>query len=258
MGKYLYFGDSNIGMFTLSKNRDIIIRKYKGASARGLSKAHNENRIDIIWNMNRFKPSCAVFNFGVVDLFFSVYYKLFQSANFQLDSDTYVKTIADGYTNFLKELADKHKHTHFYIIAPHYSPVRVQDVPGCVYTYGVLPKEDVLANLNKMKPYIERRYRNGLVDAYIARLEHNFRNMPRFHVINIMPEISSNGIIHDKYIVSHDLSLYNIHLCWETTILHYVKYLSKCGLSKSTLDLSNLDKYLEKQRKEAEKRKKLV
>jgi hypothetical protein len=254
MGKYLYFGDSNIGMFSLSKNRNIKIRKYKGASARGLSKSDNPNRIDIINNMNKIQPDCAVFNFGVVDLFFSVYHKLFESEKFELDDKKFVEIIVEGYANFLKDLSNKHKHTQFYVIMPHYHPVRVEDMPGCIYSYNSVSKDLVLANINKLKPYTTRKYRNQLVDMFISNMNNHFRGMSKFHIINIMPEISTDGIIHDKYIISRKVSLYNIHLCWETTILHYLKPLKNCGLSLDTLDLTQFDKYMETQRAIAKKR----
>ena len=254
MVKYLYFGDSNIGMFKLSKNKEIRVFKYKGATARGLSKIDNANRIDIINNIDRNRPECVVFCFGVVDIFFTVYYKLFESEKFEFDGKKFVKTIVDGYVNFLKELAKKHSNTQFYIIPPHYSPVTVDNVPGCIIHYGIVPEKDVMEKINKLKPYIQRKYRNSLVDLFIKSLKYNLRGMNNFHVINIMPKISSNGIIRDKYIISHDVSLYNIHLCWETTILHYLKILDKCGLNINTIDLSQFDEYMKRKREIAKKR----
>lgn len=250
MIEYLYIGDSNIGMFKLSKNKKIRVLKYKAASARGLSKEDNKNRIDIIKNISRIKPKCAIFNFGVVDIYFSLYYKLFNSADFKIDEVAFINEIADGYCKFLKELSKISKYTHFYIITPHYSPIRVKDVPGCLYNYNVINKWQIKKNIDKLQPYITRNYRNGLVDMFAHRIKQNMANMKdKFHIIDIMPRISKNGQINKKYMLPRKVSIYNIHLKWETTILEYVKIFARCGLQLDDLDLDGYDQYSKEKRR---------
>jgi hypothetical protein len=78
MNKILIFGDSFSNTFKSFKDPNIKVFTYKGATAKGLTKINNENRKDILKNINKdpnFK-GCLIFVFGNVDLHLSYYYNL--------------------------------------------------------------------------------------------------------------------------------------------------------------------------------------
>ena len=71
---FLFFGDSFARIFTLVNHPDVGVKAFKGATAKGLTKELNENRLDIHRALtSRPDTKAAVFVFGNVDVHMSHY-----------------------------------------------------------------------------------------------------------------------------------------------------------------------------------------
>ena len=78
----LFFGDSFVGCFSLLPPKpNLILKKFKGATAKGLTRDTNENRQFVLGTVARLyekrarRPvNQAVFVFGNVDVHMSYYY----------------------------------------------------------------------------------------------------------------------------------------------------------------------------------------
>jgi hypothetical protein len=94
------FGDSFIGPFKLFQDNNLKIHKFTGATAKGLLKQNNPNRQKIISLLTNNKDiSCAIFNFGQVDIYFSYFYKKYvKKERFMMDS------LAKKYIEFIKSI----------------------------------------------------------------------------------------------------------------------------------------------------------
>ena len=237
------FGDSFIGMFTLVNNCHVF--KFKGATAKGLSKPESETRrkiLDVVSALNSKirRESCFLFQFGSVDIHHSYYYKLLTDADFDpRDIASFINPIVDGYVSFIDSLNCSRK----IILSPHYSPIDDDYVIKSLINYNVI-KEDPLSSRQDIELFLSREWRTKLVNAFCDRL-HWTSAKRRLLVIDLRADISCDGLIHPQY---KDQSKYSIHLIWETLILVYLKYLGKCGITQDHVDLSKLQDYIEDKR----------
>ena len=134
--RILASGDSFIGIFSLfSKDANIDVYKFKGATAKGLTKPLNETRLKLIkLTADQAKYRCGIFNYGQVDVHHSFYYNVFGGKQ---DVDTYIdfyETLAANYVEFIASLDIPLK-----IIAAVYpSPLETSEVPRELITYNIV------------------------------------------------------------------------------------------------------------------------
>lgn len=234
------FGDSFIGIFKLVDSCRVF--KFKGATAKGLTKPNSENRekiINVIEGLDQRTRdnSCFLFQFGSVDVHHSYFYRLFTDSSFDPnDIEGFVFPIVEGYVKVINSLPCRRK----VILAPHYSPIEDENVYPSLLRYEVV-KEEESRDLEEFLPYLTREWRNRIVDAFCLKLEAE-TGLNNIHLLDLRGIVSENGRLLPQFI---DQSKYNIHLIWETLILEYVKYLGGCGITRSNVDLSQYAAYVE-------------
>lgn len=135
-GRILAVGDSFVGIFSLfKKDANIDIHKFKGATAKGLLKPLNENRIRLLelTTIPANKYHCCIFNFGQVDVHHSFYYNLVGRKQVY-DINEFLATLARNYVNFVATLDIPMK----IVLAVYPSPLDTSQVPRELMTYNVL------------------------------------------------------------------------------------------------------------------------
>lgn len=135
--RILAAGDSFIGIFRLFRREaNFDIQKFKGATAKGLTKPLNENRLKLIELCDdpSNKYTCGIFNFGQVDVHHSFYYNVVGE---KVDMKAYLEyydTLANNYVDFVASLDIPRK----IITAVYPSPLVTSEVPRELMTYNVL------------------------------------------------------------------------------------------------------------------------
>lgn len=238
----LFFGDSFIGIFSLLNKTKFPVFKYKGATAKGLTKTNNENRKDIINKIAYYKPKCVVFNFGSVDVFFSFYYKLFVEKKI-IHYKTFIDEFVYKYFDFVVSLECDNK----CIMLPGYNPIRDNLVESSLINYGIIQEK---ITDPEMKFVFSRENRNKLVDYFnktIKKLakksfdendENNRKRNKNLFVIDTNKIVSKNGLIKKEF---RDISDGNVHYRWEPLLPLYVKEINKmdfCKIPKNTIKIS--------------------
>ena len=233
-----YFGDSFIGIFKIVKNRSVRVMKFKAKTAKGISKDNDEDKkiiIDTV-GMNVKNIKCLVFNFGSVDVHFSFFHLLIKH-NFEIKYKDIYKAIAKNYVKFIKNINVSNEIK--IIILPCYSPIKDKYVVPSLIAYSIISEEDAI-NHPKINNFTSIKCRNKIVKYFNKKVKH-YASKYNIACIDINKKISTNGIVDDKY---RDISKYNIHLVWETTIVEYIDSLNNCGINEKLIDFSQYDKYL--------------
>lgn len=237
------FGDSFTGCFTLVKNPAIKIKKYKGATIKGLTKETNDNRKSIIDTIKNAKNiNCLIFNFGNVDVHMSFYYKLIYF-NEMIDYKDMVKKYVE-FINNIKCNCNK------IVIGVYQSPLKVKNVIESLYKYGVIKdtgdKAQNTKNEEKIKPYIklEKIYKRFKIFNDLLEKECKKYNIQYEDIDYLIRNKNNKMVLDDKFI---DISQYNIHLRWKPLIKIWVSRLNKCGISgRCLVDIEKEEKrYLE-------------
>lgn len=141
----IIFGDSFVGLFTLIKDDNLLVYKFKGTTIKSLTKNNNENRkkiIKVINNHNNIK--CMLFNFGNVDLFFRFYYNKIVK-NKEIDINSFIKE----YVEFISKLECNNYKKIILQVYP--STIKDEHVFDCLITYGILSKKHIKSISNSEK-----------------------------------------------------------------------------------------------------------
>jgi hypothetical protein len=230
------FGDSFIGMFTLVNKCKVF--KYKGATAKGLTKAKSqvlEKIQGIIGSLNTYtrRNNCFLFQFGSVDIHHSYFYKILTDPAFNADDiPGFIDPIVQGYVKAIASLDCAKK----IILAPHYSPIDAKYVMRSLLSYGIIDKTQV----RDIAPYVTREWRTKVVDYFCDQLRQLAPSLG-MPVIDLRHLIAEKGVLHEHYITP---SKRNIHIMWEPLLLIYLEYLKVCGITREDLDLSNMETYI--------------
>jgi hypothetical protein len=205
------FGDSFVGPFTLVKDANLKIYKFKGATMRGLTKDDNKNRLDIldIIKKQNNKINCMIFNFGQVDLYFSYYYtKFVNKKKFMVDE--FIKE----YVQFINSIDCKNCNKIIFGVYPHV--VKDEHVFDCLISYGILTEEIVKSISDKKKLKLSAYgFRCELYSLFNILLK-KYCDEYNIIYINFEDEILDK----DKKVKSEfidSVSKYNIHLLWDAT-----------------------------------------
>lgn len=107
MERYDFFGDSHIRQFFLDFPGDVSINWFSGATAQGLNNENSRSRAGqkIKMYINLFQPKQEIMMFGGVDLDFTLYKKL--NEDIDLNIDEYIKMCVDRYRDYIKTISNK-------------------------------------------------------------------------------------------------------------------------------------------------------
>ena len=130
---FLFFGDSFARIFTLVSHPDVGVKAFKGATAKGLTKDHNENRQDIV-KLLAARPGTqwAVFVFGNVDVHMSHYFCRYAR---EPPEDPSYEKIAQDYVAFVSGLSGNLQRA--VVGAYPSSLLEAERVPQSLHAYGV-------------------------------------------------------------------------------------------------------------------------
>jgi len=228
----LIFGDSFIGPFTLLKSNNLILKKFKGATMKGLTKPNHFNRQEILKIINRHnhKIKCVIFMFGNVDFNFSIYYtKLIQKKEIELDS------IVEKYIEFIDSI-----HCECQKIVFNVFPTTIEDkeIFGCLQNYGIIEK-DILNNLSK--EIKEELSNHSFRFSYYKRFNNKLKEECKKRNITFI-DLEKEFLDNDNKILNKykdPESPYNVHILWEPVIGLFVEKLRNCGLKKIFKDDPN-------------------
>lgn len=214
-GKVVFFGDSFVRMFGLIEHRNLSVRAFKGATAKGLGRIGNANRDSII-RIVRATPSLErlIFLFGSVDVHLSYYYKKYTKEEGEID----LEKIATDYVDFASSLPVQ-EHVTRTIVGIYPSPLDDQAVASSLAFMGTIAEELIpvvsAANDSKLVSRQERVLRFN--QALLKRCQE--RGLDYMDAYDDLIDTQSNTI-KDIY---RDVSDYNIHIVWETTMLLWLE-----------------------------------
>lgn len=229
------FGDSFSGPFTLINNPKVYVKMFKGATAKGLSKPNNENRITIENILADKTPKCLIFYFGNVDALFSYFYVTFVEKKTP-SIEEFTSEIVQKYVDFIKSFqAD-----NTYVITITYNPFNDEYFANAIKKYSGLPKDirdDVMSYKDEINQKYNRELRNQIIDSFNDNLKKMTQDT-QIKVADLNQLITHNGLVDEKYIDTH--SKYNIHLRWEPLMPVLIQLFDKCGIKEKYLE--NLEK----------------
>lgn len=211
-----FFGDSFIRKFGLVKHQSIDIQGYKGATAKGLTRADNQNRkhcVKVI--QNRPNAERFVFNFGNVDVHLSHYYCLYGKIK---EETLNLKVIAEEYVDFVASLSLPSSTSEVIILGVYPSAAEDRFVQKSLVSYGSLTEEEVAKIPSEDVSLSARRKR---VEDFNCAL----RQRCKFHNIGYADAVEEmtdpqTGRLREAF---RDVSDHNIHVVWETTILLWMR-----------------------------------
>ncbi len=232
MGIYA-FGDSFIGPLMLIKDNNLKIRRFSGATMRGLLKQNNPNRQFIL---NTFEKKndidCAIFSFGQVDLLFSYYYKKYvKQEKFMMK--LYIKQ----YVEFVNSLScDKCTKV---IIGLYPLTIKDEYVFDVLLKYGILTQDQIDKIDNKEKKRVSKyKFRNDLHNKFNKYLKHYCQEYNVRYLDFEDKLLNEDNVLDRKFLDPHSNT--NVHLLWEPLIYIilskmpcHIKKLFKLDLKKS-------------------------
>ena len=247
----LILGSSSCELFSLIKNNNILINKFKGANILGLIKPDNFLclKINLIIEEYGSKLKKIIFAFGEVDIHFSYFYNLIikdidlltdKSLNFDIISKKYIEFIDSlkYYSNCPKVIIGPFPNTLLNEV----------EIYNRLILYGIIDKEkfpsfnclnqSIVFNFNQKNQVKVFEVFNKYLSKYCQQYNLKF--------IDLSPIcFNKNGIIKKNLI--HKYNKLNIHLNWEPLI----KPLSlACGLKnlkfKNSLKQTQKNFYLDR------------
>mmetsp|Transcript_19364 Transcript_19364/g.39148 ORF Transcript_19364/g.39148 Transcript_19364/m.39148 type:complete len:420 (-) Transcript_19364:63-1322(-) len=212
--KVAFFGDSFVRLFGLIERPDVMVRGFKGASAKGLGREGNENR-DTIRNFvdgpTGKHLERLVFVFGSVDVHLSFYYtKYVKGQDIDLDD------IAEKYVDFVADLSTADSSVKKTIVGVYFSPLADADVGPSLASYGSLTEEQAALVSGSHDAELRNRQERVLAFNNAVRKRCEERGCVQYEDINDVMTDSETYEIKDAY---KDVSNHNIHIVWETTLL---------------------------------------
>lgn len=247
----LILGSSSCELFSLIKNNNILINKFKGANILGLIKPDNNNRekINLIVKKYGSKLKKIIFIFGEVDIHFSYFYNLvYRDIDLLTDKSLNFDIISKKYIEFVDSLK-YYSNCPKVIIGPFPNTLLNEvEIYNRLILYGILDKEEfpsfncldqsIVLNFNQKKQVKVFETFNKYLSKYCQQYNYKFIDLSLIC-------LNKKGIIKKNLIHKHNKL--NIHLNWEPLI----KPLSlACGLKnlklKNSLKQTQKKFYLER------------
>ncbi|KAL3920965.1 MAG: hypothetical protein SGARI_006807 [Bacillariaceae sp.] len=201
----MFLGDSFVRLFGLLQHPSVHVKAFKGASAKGLGRDGNTNRETIRRQVQQQGPSRVAFVFGNVDVHLSYYFTKYAKDGPTID----LKEVAESYVAFCASLLSSTTQ-NIHIVGVYPSPLKQEFV-----AYGAVP-----AGTSVLEEDVTVAGRQGRVQDFnnilrAACLEHGI----------IFEDAYTDLIDENTQLLKksfEDVSPYNIHIVWETTILMWM------------------------------------
>mmetsp|Transcript_20461 Transcript_20461/g.29600 ORF Transcript_20461/g.29600 Transcript_20461/m.29600 type:complete len:279 (+) Transcript_20461:36-872(+) len=214
--KVAFFGDSFVRLFGLLERPDVVVRGFKGASAKGLGRADNENGSSITrYVTSPFSRGLEriVFSFGSVDVHLSFYYMKYVKGE-----DIDLLSIANRYVDFVANLTTDPS-VQKIVLGVYYSPLQDETVGPSLISYGSLTEEQ--SELVSGSKDAELRVRQERVRSFNEALRTRCEQRGiTYDDINDEMSDAETMQMKDLY---RDVSNHNIHVVWETTLILWVQ-----------------------------------
>ena len=212
----VFLGDSFIRLFGLVEHPSIAVRAFKGATAKGLTRNGNENRLAIGQHVatRAHNTDRWIFCFGSVDVNLSYYHKKFRLEEGPID----LEEIAHDYVDFVASLPFA-RHSTTTIVGIYPSPLDDQDVPGSLVNYHSIDVSQMERVLHSADFRLCNRQER--IKAFNRALQQQCRkhHLDYCDVFDAMID----GETHQMKQAYRDVSDHNIHVVWETTILLWLE-----------------------------------
>ena len=213
----LFFGDSFVRLFGLvheARQRGLQrrhVHAFKGATAKGLTKAGHENRERIGTALRR-QPHVrtAVFVFGNVDVQHSYYF-----CKYRKKAPMDFEALARGYVDFVASVEPSRPDLHKIVIGVYPSPLEDQFVGLSLVHYGVL-EEEHRRELEAQQDDHTLGQRQARVQEFNALLRRFCleRGVQYADAFDEMTDAQTKAVRAEF----RDVSDHNIHVTWETTL----------------------------------------
>jgi hypothetical protein len=220
LGKVIFFGDSFVRMFGLIEHRNLSVRAFKGATAKGLGRIGNENRDNIVRIVRAATPNVErlIFLFGSVDVHLSYFYKKYTKREGEID----LEKIAMDYVDFVASLPVPNNNvttTTRTIVGIYPSPLDDQAVGSSLALMGSISEELVPVLTAAEDTKLQNRQDRVLRFNHALSRRCQEKGLDYIDVYDDVIDTQSN-MIKDIY---RDVSDYNIHVVWETTMLLWLQ-----------------------------------
>lgn len=236
-GITLVFGNSHARPFTLINNPNVQVHTYIGATAKGLSKPDNKNRLAIenIVSLAGLKDkiNCIIFIFGTVDVLLSPFYLMFSKKQ-EIDVDEFTSEIVKNYIEYVKTF----KADCVLVSEVMYSTLEDKYVIPAMKKYNSVVFNQI-KNIDEklITEKFSRSLRNKFVDSFNENLRRYTKNTD-IKILAINSKIIEGDKVKDKYIDQVIKS--NIHHIWEEIIIDYIDLFKECecdcGIETKYLD----------------------
>ncbi|KAG7343304.1 hypothetical protein IV203_021249 [Nitzschia inconspicua] len=204
----LFFGDSFVRLFGLIDNPNIKVRAFKGASAKGIGRDGNGNRTEILQQVQQLQPDRVVLCFGNVDVHLSYYYTKYGTDGPTID----LRAVAQKYVEFAATLPVNRVH----IVGVYPSPLSEENVAPSLRAYHAISHDTVVSQEDICIHNRQRRVQNF---NQMLQQECEKTSVAFDSAFSEMVDCRTNALKP----AFQDVSLYNIHVVWETTILVWLQ-----------------------------------
>jgi len=124
---------------------NVEVVKFKGATAKGLTRAENANRQALLSLCQHNSYRAGFFSFGQVDIHFSFFFDLAKKKSVEIDNPQLLaKMYSDLATNYIDFVASLPNISKKIVLAVYPSPVDDDRVPRQLLHYGILTEDEVV------------------------------------------------------------------------------------------------------------------
>ena len=242
--KIIAFGDSFINTFSSLSNQNFKIKKFKGATMKGIINK-SENYKEILKILEKTEYDYGIFGLGQVDFFFYYYHKKYIDKDLDILSKIYKN--AKVYVSIIANLENIKKKIILGILPSH---ITNENYRRFLVGYGIFTNENINLITDIDIDYIGRNSRiihyNKLLRKHCKKNNVYFCNAYKY-IIN------ANGYVNEIILLKHNEI--NIHVNYEILLL---VYLTKClKFLLQYYDINNIIDIAEKNFNEYMKEKKL-
>jgi hypothetical protein len=204
----IFFGDSFVRLFSLLESSNAKVQAFKGASAKGIWRKGNANRTSILQLVQRLRPGRAVLCFGNVDVHLSYYYTKYTSEGSTID----LEAVARDYVEFAANLPVK----EVYVVGVYPAAVHEEHAASSLRAYHAIPdeieipREDLCIRTRQHRVQAFNKILHLECDRHGISFDSTYSDMVDSRTCTLKPTFQ-------------DISPYNIHVVWETTILVWLE-----------------------------------
>ncbi|KAF8609213.1 hypothetical protein BDV93DRAFT_601914 [Ceratobasidium sp. AG-I] len=266
------FGDSFVGPLTLLKHRRVYVKKFSGASAKGLSNKNSLSQTGVLVAqlLDSHKPEQILLVFGHVDLHILYLWKALKAQLDNSDPPTpqgWSVAVLNSYVAFIRDdilprrLVDNTGYLRKIFVASVIMPcVDDEHLDESVRKYQRREEDAVLTRdlrLVDSKVPTDLETRRVMVRQFNSSLS-TFCNEHDVRFVDINKHITTDAGEVKPNIIDHDPT--TVHVQWESTIGFWVEELADAGLVKSDIreDIDATATQYEAEKKDRMQRRRLA